>query len=103
MLLTTSISHLLFWHMSILGEKRSGLPSGPSLTGSAFFVVVPGMVCPTLWAEAAAAMTATAMNTVRIGDIADGRTASDYRVEHVARRQFKGLAAAMRTRTGWSN
>ena len=61
--------------MLILGAKRSGLPSGPSLTGSAFLVSVPGMVCPTLWAEtrAAAAMTATAMNTVRIGDIADGR------------------------------
>ena len=60
-----------------MGEKRSGLPSGPSLTGSAFLVSVPGTVCPTLCAEAkatAAVMTATAMNTVRIGDMADALT-----------------------------
>ena len=42
-------------------------------------------------------MTATAMNTVRMGDMADGRTASDCRAEPEAPRQFKGLAAAMRT------
>ena len=34
-------SHLLVWHLLSLGEKRSGRPSGPSLTGSAFLVVVP--------------------------------------------------------------
>ena len=41
-------------------------------------------------------MTATAMNTVRIGDMADaltdGRTASDCRAEPEAPRQFKGLS-----------
>ena len=65
--------------MLILGAKRSGLPSGPSLTGSGFLVSVPRMVCPTLWAEArvAVAMTATAVSTVRIGNIADAHERTD--------------------------
>ena len=94
--------------MLILGAKRSGLPSGPSLTGSGFLVSVPRIFCPTLWAEtrATAAMTAAAVNTVRIGDIADARTdgwsARDCRAEYQAPRPFKGLAAALRTSTGWS-
>ena len=73
--------------MLILGAKRSGLPSGPNLTGSGFLVSVPRMVCPTLWAETrvAVAMTATAVNTVRIGNIADAHGRMDSRRGTVAR------------------